>query len=256
MKHILAPAQREILAQLAFSNVLLGFDFDGTLAPIVADPARAAMRATTRRLFAGLCECYPCVVISGRSLADLGPRLEGVALRAAIGNHGLEPWRASPSLRRLVARWKLSHSATVAQLPGVELEDKTFSLALHLRRSRSKKAARVALEAAIERLGPVRIVGGKQVINVLPEEAPHKGLALERERRHAGCDTAFFLGDDTTDEDVFAMSRPGFLFSVRVGAVQGSHAAYCLKSQREVDVLLKRLLDLRRDAGVLRSKAR
>ena len=69
MKHILAAPQRELLAQLAWSNVLLGFDYDGTLAPIVADPARAELRADTRRLLTRLAELYPCVVVSGRAVA-------------------------------------------------------------------------------------------------------------------------------------------------------------------------------------------
>ena len=52
MKHLLAPAQRELLAQLSWSNVLLGFDYDGTLAPLVSDPERAELRPATRKLLA------------------------------------------------------------------------------------------------------------------------------------------------------------------------------------------------------------
>jgi trehalose 6-phosphate phosphatase len=98
----------------------------------------------------------------------------------------------------------------------------------------------------------VRVIGGKQVVNVLPLGAPHKGVALERERDRLGCDTAFFLGDDETDEDVFALDHPGRLLGVRVGAARRSHAAYYLKSQREVDALLARLIALRRDTRELR----
>ena len=49
MKHILSPANVGVLAQLAWSRVLLAFDFDGTLAPIVADRDQAAMRARPAR---------------------------------------------------------------------------------------------------------------------------------------------------------------------------------------------------------------
>jgi len=248
MRHILAAPQRELLAQLAWSNVLLGFDYDGTLAPIVADPARAELRAETRRLLAQLAELYPCVVVSGRAVRDVQRRLAGIALRAVVGNHGLEPWRATDELERLVARWRARLAPFVAELPGVELEDKTYSLALHYRRSRQKKAARAGIRRMLRELGEVRVIGGKQVVNVLPLGAPHKGVALERERDRLGCDTAFFLGDDETDEDVFALDRPGRLVTVRVGAARASQAAYCVKSQHEVDALLARLIALRRDA--------
>jgi trehalose 6-phosphate phosphatase len=256
VKHILAPAQRELLLQLSWSNVLLGFDFDGTLAPIVADPARAELRAGTRKLLLELVGLYPCAVISGRSVRDVQRRVAGIAFRAVVGNHGLEPWRATEEIRGAVDRWKLTLAPALAGLQGVELEDKTYSLALHYRRARAKKSALAAILREVGRLGDVRVIGGKQVLNVVPLDAPHKGLALERERDRSGCDTAFFLGDDETDEDVFAMGRPGRLFSVRVGVVPDSHAAYCLKSQREVDDLLARLISLRKDAPGLRLLAR
>jgi trehalose 6-phosphate phosphatase len=249
MKHVLAEGQREVLAQLAWSNVLLGFDFDGTLAPIVAEPEQAALRALTRRLLAALARLYPCVVISGRAVRDVERRLAGLPLRAVIGNHGLEPWRATDELRREVERWKALLAGPLAALPGVTIEDKTYSLALHYRRSRRKKEARQGLVRALGALGEVRVIGGKQVVNVLPLGAPHKGVALERERDRLGCDTAFFLGDDETDEDVFALDRPGRLLTVRVGAARASQASYCLANQREVDQLLARLIELRGSAA-------
>jgi len=245
MRDILAGPQREVLRQLAWSRVLLGFDFDGTLAPIVRDPARAGMRARTRELLAELARRYPVVVISGRAHADVLARLAGIELAGVIGNHGLEPWRASERLRQLVARWKAELAPALAGWRGVVLEDKTYSLALHYRRERKKRAARAAIVHALARLGVVRVIGGKQGVNVIPPGAPHKGVALERERDRLGCDTAFYLGDDETDEDVFALDRPGRLLGVRVGAARASQAPYCVRSQAAVDALLARLIELR-----------
>jgi trehalose 6-phosphate phosphatase len=73
-------------------------------------------------------------------------------------------------------------------------------------------------------------------------------MALERERDRLGCDTALFVGDDDTDEDVFALDRPGRLLGIRVGRTPASQAPYCLRDQREIDDLLDRLIALRRDA--------
>ena len=74
MKALLSPANRVLLDQLAWSNVLLAFDFDGTLAPIVANRHEAAMRARTARLFSTVCERYPSAVISGRLSSMLALR--------------------------------------------------------------------------------------------------------------------------------------------------------------------------------------
>src|SRR4051794_20939294 len=85
MKYMLSRQNREIIAQLAWSNVLLAFDFDGTLSPIVTIPEQARMRARTRRLFGLVSQRYPCVVISGRAAADVAARLGDANVRAVVG---------------------------------------------------------------------------------------------------------------------------------------------------------------------------
>ena len=255
MRHILAQSQRAVLEQLSWSNVLLGFDFDGTLCPIVRDPEQAELRPSTRRLLGELARAYPVVVISGRALSDVRARLVGLDLAGVIGNHGLEPGHATRALERTVERWRAVLEAELDGCPGVVIEDKHYSIAVHYRRSRNKRLARARIAAALAELRDVRVVGGKQVVNLLPPGAPHKGVALERERARLGCDTALFVGDDETDEDVFALERPGRLVSVRVGAAHGSQASYCLTSQDEIDELLRALIDLRRDAVTRRRAA-
>ena len=246
MRYLLAPAHRAIVEQFAWSNVLLAFDYDGTLAPIVDDPAAARMRPSTRSLLERLAVRYPCAVISGRARHDALLWLEGIHLVNVVGNHGLEPWKDPGRFEHEVARWRARLEQELAPLAGVEIEDKRFSLAIHYRRSRAKQRALAAITAAVTGLGDVRVIGGKQVVNVLPAGAPHKGLALERLRVEHGCDTALYVGDDETDEDVFSLERPGQLLSVRVGASRRSQAAYFIKDQREIDVLLEILLRAQR----------
>jgi trehalose 6-phosphate phosphatase len=256
LKDILSRANREILQQYAWSKVLLAFDYDGTLAPIVPNPAKAAMRDATRRLLTEVAGRYPCIVVSGRSQADARRWLRGVPLRQVIGNHGVEPWQATPPLMAEVMRWAPLLARRLAGFKGVWIEDKTYSVAIHYRRSREKKRARAAILDAATGLGPARLVGGKQVVNILPEGAPHKGIALLRERDRLGCDTALYLGDDVTDEDVFGLDQPGRLLAVRVGAKSGSSASYCLRSQAAVDQLLEALLALRPVAALPRTAQR
>jgi|CXWL01.1.fsa_nt_gi trehalose 6-phosphate phosphatase len=245
MMRILSKSNRPVLQQFAWSSVLLAFDYDGTLAPIVTDPRQALMRPGTRALLGQLVLRYPCVVISGRAQADARERLDGIPVAEIIGNHGLEPWAGSERFVEEVRRWLPQLAQLAKALPGVRIEDKVFSVAVHYRRSREKKKARRAILRAAAALGPVRVIGGKAVVNILPHDAPHKGVALERERARLNCDTAIYVGDDETDEDVFTMDQPGRLLTIRVGSSAKSQATYCLLNQGEIDDFLKVLLELR-----------
>ncbi len=246
MKHILSRANRGLLAQFAWSNVLLGFDFDGTLAPIVKDPQKAHLRAKTRELLRKVCGLYPCVVISGRGREDVSARVKGLGVLEVIGNHGSEPWPQAGKLLHEVKRWQPILHDKLEGFRGVVVEDKGHSVAIHYRASREKKKVKAAIADAVGLLGKVRVIGGKQVVNVLPEGAPHKGTALVRARESRRCDTAIFVGDDETDEDVFSLDQPGQLMTVRVGARGQSAAAFCLRDQKEIDPFLAELLRLRR----------
>ncbi|HEX2880802.1 MAG TPA: trehalose-phosphatase [Polyangiaceae bacterium] len=255
MKNILSQAHREVLEQFSWSNVLLAFDYDGTLAPIVDDPKRAFMRQTTRNLLEAVVKLYPTIVISGRARDDARRLLHGVRVNEVIGNHGLEPWHTTDELTEQVQRWASLLQRQLASFRGLQLEDKTFSLAVHYRQSREKKKARGAILRAVTLLGDVRVVGGKQVVNLLPVGAPHKGIALERERERLECDTAIYVGDDETDEDVFVLDQPGRLLSIRVGTRVASAATYCIPRQASIDDLLKALIQLRRKVEPRRQAA-
>jgi trehalose 6-phosphate phosphatase len=245
MKDILSRANRELLQQFAWSRVLLAFDYDGTLAPIVTDPDRAQMRASTRRLLQRLTVLYPCVVISGRSRPDVRGRLDGIPLKQIVGNHGIEPWQGTCPLMDEVSRCAPLLDRCLAPWKGVRIENKSYSISVHYRHSREKRAALAAILESASRLGAVRVIGGKQVVNILPEGAPHKGMALERERERLHCDTAIYVGDDTTDEDVFSLDQPGRLLGIRVAPKRTSHASYFVRNQLAVDELLSVLVDLR-----------
>ena len=245
MRYVLARTNRDVLGRFAGSRTLLAFDFDGTLAPIVTNPARAAMRSSTRRLLEDLARRYPCVVISGRSRADVGRRLLGVPLAGVVGNHGLEPGLATARAQRTARRWVPALEAGLDGIPGVVVEDKGLSLAVHYRGAPRKKETHARILAAAAGLGAVRLVGGKQVLNILPAGAPGKGRALERARARLGCDSAVYVGDDETDEDVFALDVPGRLLGIRVGRRRGSAAEYFIRTQREIDLLLRSFLAFR-----------
>jgi trehalose 6-phosphate phosphatase len=244
MLHILAKRHRHRLAEFASANVLVAFDFDGTLAPIVRNPARARMRPETRRLLTSVARRYPCVVISGRSRTDLGRVVGSVPVWHLAGNHGVEPWAASAKYASKVQGWVAELERTIPRGQGIVIEDKTYSVTLHYRHARNKARALAAINAAVRRVRGARILGGKAAVSLIPRGAPNKGVALERARRLLVCDSAMYVGDDDTDEDAFAQESDRLL-GIRVGLAPDSHARYGLKNQKEVDDLLKALLALR-----------
>jgi trehalose 6-phosphate phosphatase len=250
MMPLLGAANGKMLEQLAWSRVLVAFDFDGTLAPIVADRERAFMRTSTADLFARVCSLYPCAIISGRSRDDVLSRLNGARVKYVVGNHGLEPGATIDTFEREIADAHRVLSVLLADWPGVEIEDKRYSLAIHYRKSRSKRLARVAIHGAVATL-PIRmrIVPGKLVVNVLPELAPNKGDALLALRATEQADIAFYVGDDATDEDVFKLDQPGRLLSARVGESIASCASYYLRHQNEIDRLLAKLVTYRNEGA-------
>lgn len=246
MADILASRNHLVLARFARSNLLVAFDYDGTLAPIVRAPDRARMRPTTRRLLRSVAERYPCMVISGRARADLIRRIGDLPVVHVSGNHGLEPWGENERYVQQAREWIAYLTPRLRFCQGVVLEDKVYSISIHYRGARDKRQALHAIDDALQGLRRARRIGGKLVVNVVPGGAPDKGVALERVRRLLVCETALYVGDDETDENVFAAMGPRRLLSVRVGPIdQDSRARYLLKHQRQVDSLLRRLIEFR-----------
>jgi trehalose 6-phosphate phosphatase len=245
LKYLFSRASDDLLERFARSNVLLALDYDGTLAPLVSEPERAAMRLSTHRLLKRASKLYPCVIISGRAQADALTRLRGVDVRRVVGNHGAEPSLRPEGMRRRVAQWLPVIKRRLSGTRGVVIEDKGLSVAVHYRRARQRNAARRVILDAGRSLNDVRIIGGKLVVNFVVRGAPHKGLALEHQRSDFDCDTTIYVGDDETDEDIFELHRRGCLLSIRVGQKRTSAASYYLRNQAEIDRLLRMLVNLR-----------
>jgi trehalose 6-phosphate phosphatase len=247
MRYLFSPSCRPILLQLSQARTLCAFDFDGTLAPIVVHPESARLRVRTRHLLERAAALYPCVVVSGRARADVLAKLGDLRLSRVIGNHGAETGgRRTP--RKNTRNWKAVLSRSLAAASGVWIEDKGASLAIHYRQSPRKTEARKRILEAAKGLPGARVLGGKQVVNIVSDKAPHKGDAILAERNRLGCGLVLYVGDDDNDEDAFAAGEN--VIPVRVGAKRGSHALYYLRSQKEIDTLLERLIELRRSARV------
>lgn len=183
-------------------------DFDGTLAPIVADPSRAAPLPGTGPVLARLARRYRVVgVVSGRPVRYLLDRLGGVEGLAVVGLYGLE--RAdgdAVQARPEAVAWRaaVERVATAAeqQAPaGVGVERKGLALTLHVRRS-PDQAGWVG-RFAEEQAGTSGLVAhpGRQSVELRPPVGADKGTVVAE--LAAGCDAVCYLGDDRGDLAAF-----------------------------------------------------
>jgi trehalose 6-phosphate phosphatase len=244
VKYLLhAPQQRELQAFLRRKKTLIALDYDGTLAPIAPHPSEARMLESTRKVLAQVARRFPVIVLTGRSRIDALQFLAATPVLEVIGSHGIEtPGTGTTRFISRVGAWRAQLLRRLGALAGVSIEDKRYSLSVHYRHSTDPLVAQELINEAVGELEGARIVGGKQVVNVVPENAPDKGTALLAACARLGCEQAIFVGDDDTDESAFAVGRPGQVFGIRVGQSPDSLAKHYLRSQDEIDSLLSLLL--------------
>jgi trehalose 6-phosphate phosphatase len=210
----------------------LFLDLDGTLAPFAPRPdlvgplARrtAAVRGAAAALDGRL------AVISGRPLQDIDRILNGAA-GAAAGVHGLERRSAAGVVRRAEPHPCVSLAAGVfrglaAAEPGLLIEDKGLSVALHYRNApEAATIAETAGERLARRMG-LQLQYGDCVVELRTPGAD-KGDALRAFMNETPFQGALpvFVGDDLTDEAGFAAAEDLGGHGVRVGSPQRPTAA-------------------------------
>ena len=237
------------LRSLAADRTLLAFDLDGTLAPIVNDPAHARVAVGTAARLRSLQAHWPIAVLTGRELTDAAPRL-GFRPHFLFGNHGAQrPGQPNTgSMNTALDAWRRLLRANKAALheQGIDVEDKGLSLALHFRKAKDHCAVRVWLDSLAATLEPtVRATHGHCVLNITPANAADKGDALLNAMHACGARTCVVVGDDTNDEPAFAKA-PRTSVTVRIGPESmPTCARFSLRSQESVDSLLETLEQLR-----------
>ncbi|HZA96252.1 MAG TPA: trehalose-phosphatase, partial [Burkholderiaceae bacterium] len=127
---------------------------------------------------------------------------------------------------------------------GIIVEDKGLTLSVHYRLAADRALAAQRLSALIARLVPVpRVIGGKFVFNLLPPDARTKFEALVDLAQREAVERVLFVGDDETDELVFAQA-PVHWTTVRVEPASTSRARFYIDRQSDVSLLLDQLLKL------------
>ena len=250
MKYALSAEGVARIGAFLTPRTLLAFDIDGTLAPIVERPWDARVPDAVQRGLGALAQRAAVAIITGRAIADARPML-AFAPRYLVGNHGAEGVpgfeQASVHSAQVCRAWLEDLSASTESwrdVPGIVLEDKTYSLTFHFRHVPDPDSARRLLVTRAGALRPTpTLLDGKYVLNVLPSGAPHKGEALTALLARSRCNRALYVGDDASDEAVFRM-RSSAVLSVRVERDAKSAANLYLRGQKDITRFVSELLRL------------
>lgn len=220
---------QEVTARLAGRLPAVFLDYDGTLTPIVDDPAAATLPDATREVIERLRERCPVAVISGRDLDDVRRLLALYGLPVA-GSHGFDILLPDGERHQLGAAHTSELDAAVDALrtvvegvAGARLERKRFAIAVHYRMVEDPDdVARLerAVEAEAARHEGLRVTGGKMIFELRPDVDWDKGRALRSVLETLGLDrpdvAPIYVGDDDTDEDAFrALGADGLGVVVR-----------------------------------------
>lgn len=218
-----------LAAEPAASALIL--DFDGTLAPIVDDPTTSALPDELGDVLRRLAENLGLVaVVSGRPAVFLGERAAVGGVRL-FGLYGTEEWRDDGRVARAdalawesaldVARERVT--LALAGRPGVMLEDKGLSVALHWRNAENREDAGAFvrdLVQAISRETGLAQEPGKYVLELRPPLDRDKGTCVADLITEVQPRTLVFVGDDRGDLTAFAAAHAagGYAIAVDHGA--------------------------------------
>ncbi len=245
----------DLLCKLSHKRkVAICLNYDGTIAPITANPEEALPTAEIRDLIVRIARSPDGIlmaVASGRRAQEVRSLLGFEGPLAIIGVHGLEvvDWEGrrrftSPitHCQSALDRARVWLSTIAGSRRGFFVEDKEIACALHYRRASWTEAASVIsrLRMLVDREAPeLELVHGELVVELLPRVAPDKGFALlSLLERNAGirC-TPVYFSDDRGDESAFyKLRRHGI--TVLVGEERQSCAEYRVESREEVVQIL------------------
>lgn len=230
--------------ELPFSrNWALFLDIDGTILELAETPERVVVSPGLRELVRKLNTATDgaCALISGRSLSGIDA-LFGIPGLAAAGLHGVE-CRTGDGVTHVqsvdetvMQSFRGRLRAYTDRYPGLLLEDKRFSIAIHFRRASNLQAEveKILRETIAGHDSAFHIQSGKMIAEIKPRGSD-KGFAIRRfmESPPFRGRVPLFIGDDVTDEDGFrAVNELGGI-SIKVGCGP-SNASRCLEHPADV----------------------
>lgn len=264
-KRIPAPLPRGLLADLVVARGLsLFLDYDGTLAEIVTDPAKAVpLPGVPEMLEAIARSSLPAAVavVTGRRIHEV-KRMLGIGSGIIFsGVHGMEFEDSEGGAAFVpaaldcadelasVRQWLRGH---VPANRGFRIEDKEAAIGLHYRDADPEEARRLTAmfsEFVVRSTPRLKLMQLKMLAEAMPRSAGDKGQTVaELKRRLPPSWTAAYFGDDTTDEDAFAALDVNDV-GVLVGPERATLARYRVPGPQAVRDELNALAAVAKAAG-------
>lgn len=253
---MLAEVQAEVLRRPRETAFVLLLDFDGTLAEFNPDPAAPELTPERWTLLNQIASepGMSLGIVSGRRLDDLHARTRLPNHVYHAGLHGLEievhGHRTThpdlPAAEAHMAGLADCFARLATEFPGVMIEDKGASVAVHARplpyglhEKLFARADVLAVPWIVE--GHARRLEGNEVVEYLPNISGHKGdatkwITASVEARFARPAWVAYVGDDITDEDAFRAIDRGI--GVLVG-LRPTAATHKLDGITDVDRFLR-----------------
>lgn len=238
-------------------------DYDGTLTPIVDDPAEAILGEKTREILQRIAGHMFVAVISGRGLEDVR-NMVGIDRLTYAGSHGFELSGGSSYFdednrkQHYLASLKEAEEelrSAAGELQGIRIERKPYAIAIHYRgvEEQTIAEAETLVDSLANRFADLRKSSGKKIFELRPAVDWDKGKAVQAMlgRFHVDCSriTPLYIGDDTTDEDAFrAIGDSGITILVS-DRPRSTNARFLLRDPAEVTIFLEKLAELA-DRGI------
>jgi trehalose 6-phosphate phosphatase len=242
-------ARLERPPKLDVRRVALFLDLDGTIAEIAALPGDVGPLGPRNRLLQELDQALDgrIAVLTGRTLEE-ADRILDSAVPTIAAVHGLVWRRADGTIQATepsaaLAGAQDSLAALARACPGLIVEEKGASLALHYRQAPQAEAAVLEATARIAGASGLTVQNGAMV-SELRTPGPDKGdslRALMADPTFAGA-TPVMVGDDLTDEHGFSAAADMGGYGVLVGSPRETRARFGLSSVSEVLAWLKAAL--------------
>jgi trehalose-phosphatase len=246
----------EVDSQLSQKEIFVFLDYDGTLTPIVATPDLAIISEEMRAVVQKLSSAFKVSIVSGRATDDVRSKVRIEDIFYA-GSHGFEIVQPDGKVEINAQAQEIRgvidevHKKLQERLRGVKgalVEHVKYTISTHYRLVADEDFPKIekAVEEILNEHTNLRKTQGKKVFEIRPKIDWDKGKAVEWILDVLSFDPqkniAIYIGDDTTDEDAFAVLQDKGFGILVAQEPRETKAEYLIQDTPEVCKVLEYLI--------------